>query len=107
MELGDAVLAYDHMGPLLYEAKILNMEHDINSKKKLFFVHYSGWAKRWDEWVPEDRVLPDTPSNRQKQKQVKEEFKMKKITKEKKVSASTGAKKRARAEDPVSRVYIL
>ena len=22
-----------------------------------YFVHYQGWNKNWDEWVPEDRVL--------------------------------------------------
>jgi hypothetical protein len=22
-----------------------------------YFIHYSGWNKNWDEWVPESRVL--------------------------------------------------
>ena len=28
-----------------------------------YFVHYQGWSKHWDEWVPDERVLKYTPEN--------------------------------------------
>ncbi|KAG6626469.1 hypothetical protein I3843_15G045400 [Carya illinoinensis] len=32
-----------------------------------FFVHYSGWSKKWDEWVGVDRLMKFTEENVQKQ----------------------------------------
>uniref|UniRef100_A0A7N8Y9M4 Mortality factor 4-like protein 1 n=1 Tax=Mastacembelus armatus TaxID=205130 RepID=A0A7N8Y9M4_9TELE len=42
-------------GPLLYEAKCVKI--NIKDKQIKYFIHYSGWNKNWDEWVPESRVL--------------------------------------------------
>ena len=39
-----------------------------------FYVHYQGWAKKWDEWVRHDRVLEATPANRLLQVQAKEDL---------------------------------
>ncbi|CAG8558909.1 9852_t:CDS:10, partial [Dentiscutata heterogama] len=53
-------------GPLLYEAKILKAENwgpddsESGETGPHYFVHYKGWKKTWDEWVPEERV--NTPS---------------------------------------------
>lgn len=55
-------------GPLLYEAKCVKI--NIKDKQVKYFIHYSGWNKNWDEWVPESRVLKYVDSNLQKQKEL-------------------------------------
>lgn len=55
-------------GPLLYEAKCVKT--NIKEKQIKYFIHYSGWNKNWDEWVPESRVLKYVDSNLQKQKEL-------------------------------------
>ncbi|KAJ7939636.1 chromo domain-like protein [Mycena leptocephala] len=57
---GEIVLCHD--GPLIYVARILQTTDDTH------FVHYKGWNAKWDEWVPESRLLKDTVDNRTKQK---------------------------------------
>uniref|UniRef100_A0A8C1D9B1 Mortality factor 4 like 1 n=2 Tax=Cyprinus carpio TaxID=7962 RepID=A0A8C1D9B1_CYPCA len=42
----------------------------IKDKQVKYFIHYSGWNKNWDEWVPESRVLKYVDSNLQKQKEL-------------------------------------
>lgn len=69
-------------GPLIYEAKIQQVEV-MNGIPK-YFIHYKGWNKNWDEWVPEARMLKFTPANVEIQKdlcrahEVKEQGKRKK-----------------------------
>ncbi|KAL6650189.1 hypothetical protein ACP70R_009114 [Stipagrostis hirtigluma subsp. patula] len=60
---GDRVLAYH--GPLLYEAKVQRIENLDDEWR--YFVHYLGWNKNWDEWVPNDRLLKLTEENIRKQ----------------------------------------
>uniref|UniRef100_G5E7K6 Uncharacterized protein n=1 Tax=Meleagris gallopavo TaxID=9103 RepID=G5E7K6_MELGA len=77
-------------GPLLYEAKCVKVA--IKDKQVKYFIHYSGWNKKffkyschlgflhrqksehfflhWDEWVPESRVLKYVDTNLQKQKEL-------------------------------------
>uniref|UniRef100_A0A672FE18 Mortality factor 4-like protein 1 n=1 Tax=Salarias fasciatus TaxID=181472 RepID=A0A672FE18_SALFA len=43
---------------------------NIKDKQIKYFIHYSGWNKNWDEWVPESRVLKYVDSNLQKQKEL-------------------------------------
>ncbi|KAK0138428.1 Mortality factor 4-like protein 1 [Merluccius polli] len=67
-------------GPLLYEAKVcINLwshfpsqcvKINVKEKQIKYFIHYSGWNKNWDEWVPESRVLKYVDSNLQKQKEL-------------------------------------
>ena len=33
-------------------------------------VHYNGWKKKWDEWVPESRIMPKTAENEELKKQM-------------------------------------
>lgn len=47
-------------GPLLYDAKILDVDGDKDVK---YLVHYKGWKDRYDEWVPEERVLKYNAEN--------------------------------------------
>lgn len=69
-----------HVG-LLYEAKVLKAENwtgDDNLTKAVgphYFVHYMGWRARWDEWVPESRMLKLNEDNIQKQKALAESVK--------------------------------
>ncbi|MBN3306698.1 MO4L1 protein, partial [Amia calva] len=43
---------------------------NIKDKQVKYFIHYSGWNKNWDEWVPESRVLKYVDTNLQKQKEL-------------------------------------
>uniref|UniRef100_A0A3B3YZS5 Mortality factor 4-like protein 1 n=1 Tax=Poecilia mexicana TaxID=48701 RepID=A0A3B3YZS5_9TELE len=63
---GERVLCFH--GPLLYEAKCVKI--NIKDKQIKYFIHYSGWNKNWDEWVPESRVLKYVDSNLAKQREL-------------------------------------
>ncbi|CAG8458860.1 16677_t:CDS:10, partial [Cetraspora pellucida] len=71
-------------GPLLYEAKILKAENwgpDDSESGEIgphYFVHYKGWKKTWDEWVPEERVVKYNDANLVRQKQLKDTYTNKK-----------------------------
>merc|ERR1711860_367429 len=53
-------------GPLIYEAKIQKVES--KNKQTKYFIHYHGWNKNWDEWVPEARMLKYTEMNKEKKR---------------------------------------
>jgi len=61
---GEKILCFH--GPLIYEAKIQNVELQNGLLK--YFIHYHGWNKNWDEWVPEARMLKYSEKNCQIQK---------------------------------------
>ena len=63
---GERVLCFH--GPLLYEAKCVKAE--VKDKIVRYFIHYNGWNKNWDEWVPETRVLKCNDAGFQKQKEL-------------------------------------
>uniref|UniRef100_A0A2R5LJP8 Putative dosage compensation regulatory complex protein n=1 Tax=Ornithodoros turicata TaxID=34597 RepID=A0A2R5LJP8_9ACAR len=81
---GEKVLCFH--GPLLYEAKCIKAQ--VKDKQTKYFIHYSGWNKNWDEWVPESRVLKYNDVNLQKQKELEKAHlknkKHNKVTKAKK-----------------------
>jgi len=56
---GEKILCFH--GPLIYEAKIQMVE--IQNGMPKYFIHYHGWNKNWDEWVPEARMLKFTEKN--------------------------------------------
>uniref|UniRef100_A0A8C7NFF2 Mortality factor 4 like 1 n=1 Tax=Oncorhynchus mykiss TaxID=8022 RepID=A0A8C7NFF2_ONCMY len=67
---------------------------NIKEKQIKYFIHYSGWNKNWDEWVPESRVLKYVDSNLQKQKELQKanqhydvEGKMRGVAPSKKIAA--------------------
>ncbi|XP_065170835.1 mortality factor 4-like protein 1 [Atheta coriaria] len=64
---GEKVLCFH--GPLIYEAKCLKTTITKDKQSK-YFIHYAGWNKNWDEWVPETRVLKYNEANLMKQKEV-------------------------------------
>jgi len=61
---GEKILCFH--GPLIYEAKIQEVELQNSIPK--YFIHYKGWNKNWDEWVPEARMLKHTEDNVEHQK---------------------------------------
>ncbi|XP_077865629.1 mortality factor 4-like protein 1, partial [Saccoglossus kowalevskii] len=63
---GERVLCFH--GPLLYEAK--SVRSQVKEKHVRYLIHYNGWNKNWDEWVPESRVLKFNEANLQKQKEL-------------------------------------
>jgi len=63
---GETVFCYH--GPVLYEAKC--MKSELRNKQYFYFVHYSGWNKNWDEWVPASRVLKFNDENMKKQEEL-------------------------------------
>lgn len=67
---GEKVLCFH--GPLLYEAKCLRAL--MKDKQMNYFIHYSGWNKNWDEWVPDWRVLKHNDANLQKQKNLQKTY---------------------------------
>lgn len=64
---GERVLCFH--GPLIYEAKCLKSTITKDKQVK-YFIHYAGWNKNWDEWVPESRVLKYNEANVSRQKEV-------------------------------------
>lgn len=89
VKVDDLVLAYH--GDVIYDAKVLKIDHgqgvieqDAQAKPMKptpatqYFVHYTGWNSKWDEWVAVNRVLEVTPANRQLQKEAKIAAKSKK-----------------------------
>ncbi|XP_052866197.1 mortality factor 4-like protein 1 [Anopheles cruzii] len=64
---GEKVLCFH--GPIIYEAKMLKSAI-MKDKQVKYFIHYAGWNKNWDEWVPENRVLKYNEANCQRQREV-------------------------------------
>ncbi|EMD35829.1 hypothetical protein CERSUDRAFT_96052 [Gelatoporia subvermispora B] len=63
----ERVLCYH--GPLVYEAKVLKVEHWDEATTKTgmlgtqYLVHYKGWKQTWDEWVDATRLLKFNDTN--------------------------------------------
>ncbi|KAI6658896.1 Mortality factor 4-like protein 1 [Oopsacas minuta] len=67
------VLCYH--GEFLYEAKVVKYHRDVQESLSSetqpeiqYLVHYNGWNKTWDEWVPSSRLMPLTEDNLVKQR---------------------------------------
>ncbi|KAG3292222.1 MORF4L1-like, partial [Ictidomys tridecemlineatus] len=58
--------------PLLYEAECVKVA--TKDKQVKYFIHYSGWNKNWEEWVPESRVLKYVDTNLQKQGELQKQY---------------------------------
>ncbi|KAL1516824.1 hypothetical protein ABEB36_000675 [Hypothenemus hampei] len=101
---GEKVLCFH--GPLIYEAKCLKCT--ITKEKQVkYLIHYAGWNKNWDEWVPESRVLKYNEANVARQKEVQKahnaQGKQKKSTKRASVSKTESIKDSdSRASTPIS-----
>ncbi|XP_076064057.1 mortality factor 4-like isoform X2 [Oratosquilla oratoria] len=89
---GEKVLCFH--GPLIYEAKCLRLQQ--KEKQVKYLIHYAGWNKNWDEWVPESRVLKLNDANIQRQKDLQKAHeaslnkKSKKVLEKKKLGKEGG-----------------
>ncbi|KAJ3179343.1 Esa1p-associated factor [Geranomyces variabilis] len=85
-DVSEKVLCFH--GPLLYEARIIDREvreaQGTNEAGPYYKVHYQGWKRTWDEWVPETRILKFTDDNLQKQQDLRASLNIK--AKEKKAA---------------------
>jgi mortality factor 4-like protein 1 len=61
-------------GTLIYEAKCIKIEKKASDLA--YLVHYNGWSKNWDEWVPISRILKYNKESIQKQKELIDQKKM-------------------------------
>lgn len=88
-------------GPLMYQAKILmaedwkGTENQHGAVGPHYFVHYQGWKKTWDEWVPDSRLLKYTEENLARQKALVDAHKAE--------AAAAAAVAAAQAENAASR----
>ncbi|XP_044525494.1 mortality factor 4-like protein 1 [Gracilinanus agilis] len=64
-------------GSLLYEAKCMRVaevaaesEAEMEAGSVMYLIHYTGWNKNWDEWVPESRVLEYSDANLARQSEL-------------------------------------
>lgn len=64
---GEAVLCF--FGSQLYDAKIQETGQDSDGKEK-YLIHYSGWNKSWDEWLPESSILKLNDENLKRQRKL-------------------------------------
>ncbi|XP_002125277.2 mortality factor 4-like protein 1 [Ciona intestinalis] len=104
---GERVLCFH--GPLMYEAKCIKAEVRENGKAYFYLIHYNGWNKHWDEWVPEARVLKFNDANLTKQKDLlkqhgKDKVKRGKLGKPGKLEKDALEKSRKFESSPVSTV---
>ncbi len=67
-EVGQRVFCYH--GDVMYEARITTIEPSENaaedSSSLRYMVHYHGWNKSWDEWVPVERLELYNSANKEK-----------------------------------------
>ena len=64
------------MAPQVLKAEKWTGEENVHKQTgPHYFVHYMGWRARWDEWVPESRMLKLNEDNIQKQKALLESVK--------------------------------
>ena len=54
--VGESVLCYQ--GKLIYDAKVQEVRKE--GAEWEYNVHYKGWNKSWDEWVPDSRLVEST-----------------------------------------------
>ncbi|XP_067119797.1 AT-rich interactive domain-containing protein 4A-like isoform X2 [Centruroides vittatus] len=57
VEIGDRVKVKYGRGRVhkIYEAKVLKVDRENGDRK--FYVHYTGWNTRYDEWVKKKRIM--------------------------------------------------
>lgn len=103
-EVGESVLVF--YGQLLFGAKILKIDMD-REDEKAFFIHYIGWTKRHDTWVPLEVMNKNTADNIKYQEELKTQMVAEKDAKKKKKKKATDAiKKKKKALKSKKKVPI-
>ncbi|XP_043849260.1 mortality factor 4-like protein 1 [Dromiciops gliroides] len=74
-QAGDQVLCLH--GSLLYEAKCMRVAEaacgtaaEAEAGSLTYLIHYTGWNKNWDEWVPASRVFEYSEANLARQSEL-------------------------------------
>ncbi|XP_036611582.1 mortality factor 4-like protein 1 [Trichosurus vulpecula] len=74
-QVGDQVLSLH--GALLYDAKCLRVAEaacgaaaEAQAGSLTYLIHYTGWNKNWDEWVPASRVFEYSETNLRRQREL-------------------------------------
>lgn len=62
IEVGDKLKVYYHEQKVTYEAKVV--EISVQQGNPLYYVHYTGWNTRYDEWVPKERIAENLTNNK-------------------------------------------
>ena len=86
----ERVLCFHH--EMLYEAKILDVRSTEDNVSWQYKIHYKGWKKTWDDWVPQDRVRKLTDENKELAAQLHNQMKSVKATNQKSTSSRQGKK---------------
>lgn len=63
----EKVLCFHH--EMLYNATVLEVQQNEDSSYQ-YKIHYKGWKKTWDDWVPQDRIRKYNDENRELEKQL-------------------------------------
>ncbi|XP_014249914.1 mortality factor 4-like protein 1 [Cimex lectularius] len=71
--VGDKLLCY--RGPCLFEAKCKKVRFSDDQNTYMYFVHYCGWNRHWDEWLPENKIVQHNEFNLRLQKELEIEHK--------------------------------
>ncbi|KAK4472740.1 hypothetical protein MN116_003964 [Schistosoma mekongi] len=74
-EPGEKLLCFH--GPLMYEAKCLDVK--VKEDGVMYFVHYQGWNKNWDEWVTDKRMFKYNEEGLKKQKELERQIRSGKV----------------------------
>nr|CAH8876514.1 unnamed protein product [Trichobilharzia regenti] len=74
-EKGEKLLCFH--GPLMYEAKCLDVK--VKEDGVIYFVHYQGWNKSWDEWVTEKRMFKYNEEGLRKKQELERQMKSGKV----------------------------
>ncbi|KAL9601955.1 MAG: hypothetical protein Q9219_002179 [cf. Caloplaca sp. 3 TL-2023] len=82
-------------GELLYEAKILEVEQDAETKSFRYRIHYKGWKNTWDDWVENDRLRKLNDENREIAQALKRQY----LESTQKTTKSTASKRKGLPSD--------
>nr|CAH8875910.1 unnamed protein product [Trichobilharzia regenti] len=74
-EKGEKLLCFH--GPLMYEAKCLDVK--VKEDGVVYYVHYLGWNKSWDEWVTEKRMFKYNEEGLTKKQELERQMKSGKV----------------------------
>nr|CAH8875942.1 unnamed protein product [Trichobilharzia regenti] len=74
-EKGEKLLCFH--GPLMYEAKCLDVK--VKEDGVIYYVHYQGWNKSWDEWVTEKRMFKYNEEGLTKKQELERQMKSGKV----------------------------
>ncbi len=79
--------------------QVLKIEDQGGEVGFRYYIHYLGWAKKYDEWVLGERIAIDCEQSRAEQQKLTEAVKTRLAAAKKKPSVSAGVKRAKRPAD--------